>query len=139
MEMLDELDFVYDRACYLKLNGYPKVYNETIEYYIDSFISIFEKLRDNGLKDNVYEKYKKIMRELLKDYKYSSFKKKIKYNIFNISLNLYYYTKKFLKKVDNLFANFINNISNFIMKLKFKRYCKENKEKNIIFNCPNHR
>ena len=79
------------------------------------------------------------MRELLKDYKYSSFKKKIKYNIFNISLNLYYYTKKFLKKVDNLFANFINNISNFIMKLKFKRYCKENKEKNIIFNCPNHR
>lgn len=136
--LIDELDFVYDRACYLKKNGYIEAYNKTIENYIDRFIFIHENFYDNNLKDNIYKKYKKIMKEFLKDYKYSSFKKKIKYKIFNTSLNFYYYMKKTFKYLDNTFSGFVNSVSNFLMRLKFQNYCKKNKEKNIIFNCPNH-
>lgn len=143
--LLDELDFLYDRVKFfekLQMQN-NEVYHQTIERYATRLIELYCILTEaKQHKKGVYKKYFKIMKELLKKYKYPSKKRKLKYKSFFYSRHLYYFLRFLKKKYDKIKENSYIKKSNKILKKEYNDYKekmkKEGKAQCIIFNAPNH-
>ncbi|MBQ2835559.1 MAG: glycosyltransferase [Clostridia bacterium] len=143
--LLDELDFVYDRVKFLEKKNMKdsKVYYGTIDVYVNRFIELYCKFTETKqYPRELYKKYFKTMKKLLKEYRFSSKKRKFKYKLFSFSKMLYYILLKSKKKYDKIIENIYVKKSNKILKNKYKDYKqkvkKQGKIQYIIFNAPNH-
>ena len=140
-KLLDELEFIYDKVKFFKENNYQneKIYNDNIGYYINKYIGLYTIFSEiHKINKNNLAKHKKILRTIIKEYRYNSRKQKIKFNLFLIMPNIYCFIKKIKKKADEYKYNIFVKKSNKNLYKKYEKYCAENKRKFIIFNAPNH-
>ena len=141
LALLDELDFLYDRVKFfekLQMED-SETYNITIENYITKYIELYCKFAEaKKYKKDLYKNYSKKMNELMKKYKFTNIKRKIKFNLFFFSKYLYYFLKKLKKQIDKAYIKRSNKIlKNKYIKYK-KRMNKQEKAQYLIFNAPNH-
>lgn len=146
VNLLDELDFVYDRIKFMKKENLTnsKSFNETKLYFMDTYIGLYYKLRKNNKKidKSLLYNYDKIMKQIYIETNQISLKKQIKYFLFFINKNIYIIIKNIKDKLSNLRQKFFIRKSNLIFNFEYKKYLniikKEKRSKYIIFNAPNH-
>lgn len=144
--LLDELDFVYDRFKFMKKEKITqtKSFLQTKTYFMDKYISLYIELTQNNKKidKSILSHYDMMMREIYKESKGISKKKKLKYNMFLFNKDFYFWANKTKNKADCIIKQRFIKKSNNQLDHEYKKYCnyvdKYNKNKYIIFNAPNH-
>lgn len=139
--LLDELDWLYDRILFFEKKKY--IEEEFFKYTLDKYFETFNIWMYNLIKRNGYNKEHMNRYFYQFDEIYIKYGKKIECSElkekFIVKFKFVFYWIKGLKALKNKTLRKIKNIQIYNrMSKRYKKYLKNENEKYVIFNAPNH-